>query len=95
MLHTLINSPSRCDFPLLLRMLKTDDDILLLQDGVIAALEGTESLSSLLATSAAISVLQEDIAARGLEKHLSASVKSIKYNDFVTLSVKHTQQMVW
>lgn len=44
MLHTLSRSPWHCDIDALLSMLREGDDLLLIQDGVLAALEGVVSL---------------------------------------------------
>ncbi|MEF5008146.1 DsrH/TusB family sulfur metabolism protein, partial [Escherichia coli] len=41
MLHTLSHSPWQCDIDALLSMLREGDDLLLIQDGVLAALEGS------------------------------------------------------
>lgn len=95
MLHTLINSPFRCDFSALLRMLVEGDDVLLLQDGVLAAVEGSASLESLRKAPVSLFVLTDDIQARGLSAQISANVTIVSYNDFVALAVKHPQQMTW
>lgn len=95
MLHTLMNSPFQCDFNLLLRMLKAGDELLLLQDGVLAALEGSRALTSLLAAPVTLYVLQDDVDARGLAAQISASLTSVSYTEFVALTVKHSQQMTW
>ncbi|MFS2221869.1 sulfurtransferase complex subunit TusB [Pantoea sp. B65] len=95
MLHTLMNSPFQCDFALMLRMLKTGDELLLLQDGVLAALEGSQPLTALLAAPVTLYVLREDVDARGLFAQISAKVTPVSYNDFVALAVKHPQQITW
>lgn len=95
MLHTLMNSPFQCDLDLLVRMLQAGDDLLLMQDGVLAALEGGRPLNALLSAPASLYVLQEDVDARGLFAQISAKVTPVGYNDFVALAVKHPQQMTW
>ncbi|WP_437611240.1 sulfurtransferase complex subunit TusB [Erwinia sp. V71] len=95
MLHTLMTSPYQCDFALLLRMLKAGDDLLLLQDGVLAALTGSDKLALLAASSATLYVLQDDVDARGLSAQISTSMTTVSYTDFVALTVKHPQQMTW
>ena len=95
MLHTLMTSPYHCDFTLLLRMLQEGDDVLLLQDGVIAALAGSDRLAQLAAAPAGLYVLREDVEARGLTAQISTSATTISYTDFVALTVKHPQQMTW
>ncbi len=95
MLHTLMHSPFQCDFALLLRMLKTGDDLLLIQDGVIAALNGSDALEKLLRTPANIYVLRDDLEARGLFAQISTTPSVVDYTDFVALTLKQPQQMAW
>ena len=95
MLHTLMSSPYRCDFNAMLRLLVEGDDVLLLQDGVIAALEGNLVLEALENASISLFALREDLEARGLVEQISTSVTMISYTDFVTLAVKNPQQMAW
>lgn len=95
MLHTLVNSPYRCDFHAMVRFFSAGDDLLLLQDGVIAALQGSRTLEILLSAPISLYVLQEDIVARGLSAQISTSATTISYTDFVALTVKHPQQMTW
>ena len=47
MLHTLHRSPWLTDFAALLRLLSEGDELLLLQDGVTAAVDGNRYLESL------------------------------------------------
>lgn len=95
MLHTLMSSPFQCDLALLTRMLRPGDDLLLLQDGVLAALEGSLPLNALLNAPATLYVLQEDLDARGLFAQISNKVTPVSYTEFVALTVKHPQQMTW
>jgi len=95
MLHTLSHSPWRCDMAALLRLLSPGDDLLLLSDGVTAALEGGRYLELLLNAPINVSALAEDIDARGLSAQISGSVARVSYNDFVSLTVKHAVQMCW
>lgn len=95
MLHTLRHSPWQCDITGLLRMLQAGDDLLLIEDGVSAALEGSRYLESLLAAPITVYVLEEDIRARGLSAQISDSVVRVSYTDFVRLAVKHSAQMAW
>ncbi|MEQ4530100.1 MAG: sulfurtransferase complex subunit TusB [Mixta sp.] len=95
MLHTLMSSPFQCDYALLLRMLQPGDDLLLMQDGVLAGLTDSLLLPQLLDTPARLWVLAEDVAARGLTAQISSKIAVIDYNDFVMLTVKQQQQMPW
>ena len=95
MLHTLMSSPFQCDFFLLLRMLRAEDDLLLMQDGVVAGLQDNRLLPQLLQAPARLWALKEDLEARGLTAQISAKITVIDYNDFVALTVKQQQQMPW
>ncbi|QHM73554.1 sulfurtransferase complex subunit TusB [Mixta intestinalis] len=95
MLHTLNSSPFQCDYTLLLRMLQPGDDLLLMQDGVLAGLQGSNMLAPLLNSPARIWALRDDLLARGLTAQLSPEITAIDYNDFVTLTLNHKQQMPW
>lgn len=95
MLHTLSHSPWQCDIDGLLRMLAEGDELLLIQDGVLAAIEGSRFVEILNNAPITVSALKEDIAARGLVGQISAKIDVVSYNDFVNLTVKHTTQMSW
>lgn len=95
MLHTLMTSPFRCDLSTILRLLASGDDVLLLQDGVIAALEGSAALEALLNAPINLYVLKEDLEARGLLAQISSRVTVVGYTDFVQLAVRNSQQMTW
>lgn len=95
MLHTLVNSPWRCDFDAMVRFFSAGDDVLLFQDGVLAAIEGSRTLEILLQAPISLYVLEEDILARGLSAQISTSATTVSYTDFVALTVKNPQQMAW
>lgn len=79
----------------MIMLLSADDDLLLLQDGVLAAVEGNELLRALLQSPATVYVLQEDAAARGIIGQISDGVRKIDYNGFVELTARHQQQLAW
>ncbi|HFZ8996204.1 TPA: sulfurtransferase complex subunit TusB [Citrobacter freundii] len=95
MLHTLHRSIWLTDLAALLRLVQEGDDLLLLQDGVTAAIEGGRFLESLRNAPITVYALKEDIDARGLGGQISDSVVRVDYTDFVRLTVKHTSQMAW
>ncbi|HGY1230306.1 TPA: sulfurtransferase complex subunit TusB [Citrobacter farmeri] len=95
MLHTLHRSAWCSDFSTILRLLAEGDELLLLQDGVTAAVEGSRFLESLQNAPITVYALKEDIEARGLGGQISDSVVRVDYTDFVRLTVKHTSQMAW
>lgn len=95
MLHTLSHSPYHCDIDALLRCLGPEDALVLLQDGVIAALANSETASRLLNASIPLYVLQNDADARGLAAQISNNFSLISYNQFVQLTVQYSQQLAW
>ncbi|NIG79312.1 sulfurtransferase complex subunit TusB [Klebsiella sp. Ap-873] len=95
MLHTLRHSPFQCDITEILRYTQPGDDLLLIEDGVIAALNGSRALELLLSAPITVHALQEDVEARGLVAQISSKVERVGYTDFVRLTIKHSQQFTW
>ncbi|MEG5550830.1 sulfurtransferase complex subunit TusB [Enterobacter wuhouensis] len=95
MLHTLSRSPWQCDIDALMRMLREGDALLLMQDGVLAALEGSRFVEILNSAPISVSALKDDLDARGLSGQISAKIDVIGYTEFVNLTVKHASQMNW
>lgn len=95
MLHTLFHSPAYSDIESLTLLLSPDDDLLMLQDGVLAAVEGSRALEQLRASGATLWALEDDLHARGLRAQISPIVQAVDYTFFVALTVKHQQQMAW
>ncbi|HEJ7042293.1 MAG: sulfurtransferase complex subunit TusB [Serratia liquefaciens] len=95
MLYTLSRSPTQCDLPALLRLTAPGDDLLLLQDGVLAGLAGSVHLELLLNAPISLYALQNDLDARGVPGHFSHKITVIGYNHFVELTEKHRSQMAW
>jgi len=95
MLYTLFQSPWQCDLDSLLLLLQEGDDLLLLQDGVSAALAGSQMLIKLSASPATLWVLEEDVGARGLDEQISTNVARLDYTGFVAMTAKHPQQVAW
>jgi len=95
MLFTLAHSPQHCDFSLLINMVAQDDALLLMQDGVLAALDSSEACDRMIQQVQSVYVLSEDLAARGLVGQISHKITLIDYTGFVALTEKHTQQTAW
>lgn len=95
MLHTLSHSPWHCDIDSMMRMLHEGDALLLVQDGVIAAIDGTRFVDILSNAPITVSALKDDIDARGLTGQISAKINVVSYTDFVNLAVQHSGQMNW
>lgn len=75
MLHTLSTSPWHADMAAMLRLLKEGDDLLLLSDGVIAALAEGRFLEILQSAPISLYALQEDIEAGGLAGQIAGQCR--------------------
>ena len=95
MLHTLSVSPWHADIAAMLRVMDHCDDLLLLSDGVTAAIAGGRFLEILQSAPITLYVLQDDVDARGLAGQIADSVGRVSYTDFVRLTVKHAGQLAW
>ena len=94
-LHTLSHSPYCTDMDAIVRCVADQDALLLLQDGVIAALKQGGVVERLLATGVPVYVLREDVEARGLLEQISASIQLVDYTQFVRLTAQHAAQLAW
>ena len=95
MLHTLSTSPWHADIAAMLRLIKKGDELLLLSDGVTAAVAQGRFLEILQSAPISLYALQDDIEARGLAGQIADSVVRVGYTDFVSLTVKHEGQLAW
>ncbi|QJC28732.1 sulfurtransferase complex subunit TusB [Enterobacteriaceae endosymbiont of Plateumaris consimilis] len=99
MLYTLFNSPSSCNFSLLLNFLSKNDDLILIQDGILAGLHNSNSMKKIIVIKNKIPFnifgIKNDIESRGLLKIISKKIIQIEYKDFVSLSIKNKQQIFW
>ncbi len=93
-LHTLNASPGSTAFRDCLATAGAADTILLLGDGVYAALPGSEAEQALLACPARLRVLEIDARAAGLLQRLADSIL-IDMDGFVALSETHPRQLAW
>lgn len=95
MLHTLSISPWYADMAAMLRLMSEGDDLLLMADGVLAAVENSHFIEILRAAPISLYVLKEDTQARGLCAQISSDAIMVSYTDFVRLTVKHPAQVAW
>lgn len=95
MLFTMNHSPWRTDWQTILPLIDAEDDVLLIEDAVYAALIDSPAANFLSETAAGCYVLYEDLAARGISDKVSPRFQIINYQYFVQLTVKHTQQFTW
>lgn len=94
-LHTLGCSPTHPAFSDCLRLLASDDTVLLLGDGVYAALAGSSAAQDLAASGARVQVLEADARAAGVLERLAEGVTIADYDGFVALSEHYPRQQAW
>jgi tRNA 2-thiouridine synthesizing protein B len=99
MLHTVNKSPfERNTLTSCLRLAKKGSAVLLIEDGVYAAVTGTAVSDEISERMAELSfyVLEPDIAARGLaDTPLIEGVQAIGYDGFVDLVAEHDATQAW
>ncbi|BGI50874.1 MAG: sulfurtransferase complex subunit TusB [Arsenophonus endosymbiont of Ceratovacuna japonica] len=101
MLYTISTSPYYNDFNSLINLLTEQDEVLLLQDGVLLGHKislykrNNKYLIPLKAKNINVFALQDDVKARGLTFYMSSYVYQISYVDFVQLTVKYSQSFAW
>ncbi|QJC34976.1 sulfurtransferase complex subunit TusB [Enterobacteriaceae endosymbiont of Donacia piscatrix] len=99
MLYTLFSSPTSCNFSLLLNFLNINDDLLLIQDGVLAGLKNSLYFKKITKIKKKMKLLifaiNDDILARGLDLDISNKITRINYKKFVYLIIKHKKQIIW
>lgn len=98
-LHTVNKSPfERNSFSSCLRLAAADSTILLFEDGIYAALQGTQLSDSVQAALAnhAIYVLTPDLNARGMQlSQVIEGIQPIDYTGFVDLVSSHYPIQAW
>jgi tRNA 2-thiouridine synthesizing protein B len=77
-----------------LRFCRSGDAVMLIEDGVYAALAG-EWLEQLLATGAQVHALTPDLAARGVAERCDGRVAVLDYAGFVQLCCDHNPIQSW
>ena len=99
MLHTVNKSPfERNALETCIRLAKQGSAVLLIEDGVIAAMQGTKYSQSVTEAMTNISfyVLGPDLKARGLsESNVVEGVKVVDYDGFVDLTADHDSVQSW
>lgn len=92
MLH-IINQPSELNS--CLRLAAATDDILLIENGVLAAIANTASAELISHASRQFFVLKPDSEARGLTSKILSTVTLIDYEGFVDLTLRHKTIQSW
>lgn len=98
-LHTVNKSPfTHTTLASCLEVCGHSDGILLLEDGVFAALNSSPAaaqLSAAIARGIKIYVLNGDVKARGLSAKLAPEIQLTDYNGFVQLSIEYRCVQSW
>lgn len=99
MLHTVNKSPTdRGSLASCLRLAAAGSDILLIEDGVYAALSGAvgESMLKEAAEKFSLYVLQPDLTCRGIApSQVIAGIAPVDYDGFVELAVRNDSVHAW
>ena len=99
MLHTVNKSPfETTTLQSCLRHTRKGDAVLLLEDGVLGALKGTDASGDVLSRQAEVSfyVLGPDAEARGITKdRMMDGINVIDYEGFVDLVAEHNSNQAW
>ena len=98
MLHTVNKSPTeRNAFDSCLAHVKKGSAILLIEDGVYAAVKGTDSAKRLEAAmkNTPVYALLPDVEARGMKDRMLDGVKMVDYGGFVDLAAEHPSVQSW
>lgn len=93
-LHTLNASPSSAAFAECMQFISPGDTLLLLGDGVYAALCDTPASAELLTSGALLYVLRDDATAAGIVSRI-VNATVIDIAGFVELTENHSRQMAW
>lgn len=91
-LHTLNGSPDTRPFLDCLAAAASGDTILLLGDGVYAALPGSAACALLRASDADVVLLHADASAAGVN---STEFRHIDMGEFVALTERYPRQLAW
>jgi tRNA 2-thiouridine synthesizing protein B len=98
MLHTVNKSPfERNTFDTCLAHAKKGSAILLIEDGVYAAIKGTAPAKKLeqMMKTIPVYVLQPDVEARGMQSRVLDGVKMVDYGGFVDLAAEYPTVQSW
>lgn len=93
-LHFLNAPPSGSTFRDCLNAIRSGDALVLMGDGVYAALEGTTAREALLATGVRVHLLRSDATAAGVVL-FAGEIHVIDMDDLVTLTERFQRQLCW
>lgn len=99
MLHTVNKSPfEKNSLDSCMRLAKAGSSVLLIEDGVVAAMKDTKHSKGVADAMANVSfyVLGPDLKARGLsESNIVDGIKVVDYSGFVDLTTEHESVQAW
>ncbi|GAB4361308.1 MAG: sulfurtransferase complex subunit TusB [Gammaproteobacteria bacterium] len=98
MLHVVNKSPfERNTLDSCLRTAKKGSSVLLIEDGVFGALEGTKVSGRVREAMAEVKIyaLQADLEARGVSGKLMEGIETVDYGGFVDLAESHSAVQSW
>ena len=97
MLHTVNKSPYQCNtLESCLKHVGDGDVVLLIEDGVYAAVKGGKAAEMLSSENGVkICALSADVKARGLEGKLIDGIEVVDYGGFVDLVVETDKTQAW
>ena len=98
LLHTINKSPfERNSFDSCVAHVKKGSCILLVEDGVYAATQGTASAKKLegIMKDVKVFALQPDVNARGMQSKMLDGVNLVDYGGFVDLVTQHNAVQAW
>jgi tRNA 2-thiouridine synthesizing protein B len=93
-LHTLSAAPSSAAFTDCVKVMQGGDAIVLMGDGVYAALEGTTACRELQDKGAELFILRADAQLAGVAR-VAASIVSIDMEGLVALTERFPRQLAW
>ena len=93
-LHTLNAAPSSPAFNDCLKIARTHDALVLMGDGVYAAIDSAEAYSALLSCGAKLYMLRTDAKVAGISAP-GASITAIDMDDLVALTEEFPRQQAW
>ena len=95
LLHTVSRSPAHTALRDCLALLGPDDALLLLGDGVYAALAGSEAAALLDASGVTVFILEADAARAGVQARLLPDATIVDDDGFVALTEHYGRQLAW
>lgn len=93
-LHTLNAAPSSAAFRDCLKVIQTGDAVVLIGDGVYAALEGTAACTELQAMEVELFVLETDASLAGVAEP-AQNIDCIDMDGLVALTERFARQLAW